>query len=139
MVIVSKQFKPKERWKYFREITSDKWIRAFIDKIKDEPGQSDFIYYIAITKLNGSLKDKKEFENSKIIKARFKKNKSNIELRIITLEEIITYYSRRIEEKKTNFLEATDVGRLLQLISAAKLKIHRVDKICQKKFVLLQF
>jgi hypothetical protein len=116
-------FQPRERWKYFREITSDKWIEAFVDKIEEETGQRDFEYYIVVTKLNGRVEDKVHLQNSKVIVNRFKKYKSNVNIKIITLEEIINDYYSRIKGKDTPSLEATDVGRLLQLIHAADLQI----------------
>lgn len=121
-------FKPREKWKYFRELTSDKWMEAFINKIKEETNQVDFIYYIAVTKLKGTKIDQDNFENSKIIKDRFLKYNSSIDLRILTLEEIINDYFIRINKKDTPALEATDVGRLLQLFNAADLSVKKNNK-----------
>ena len=119
------EFKPREKWKYFRELSSHKWMEAFVEIIRNETGQRDFIYYIAVTKLNGKIQDKELFEKSQVIKKRFLKLKSNVDIRIITLEEIINDYYLRIKLKDTPSLEATDVGRLLQLINAAELKIQK--------------
>lgn len=119
------KFKPREKWKYFRELSSTKWTEAFVEKIENETGQRDFNYYIAVTKLNGKNQGKELFEKSIIFKKRFKKFNSNVDIRIISLEEIINDYCRRMELKDTDFLEATNVGRLLQLVHAAELKIQK--------------
>ena len=116
---------PREKWKHFRELASDKWTQSFIQKIFIETGQRNLTYYIAVTKLNGKYEDKLSLENSEIIKKRFKKFKSSITIKLITIEEIVNEYFQRIESKETTSLESTDVGRFLQLINAAGLKIKR--------------
>lgn len=119
----SVNFVTREHWKYFRELVSDKWMEAFLDVIQTETGQRDFTYTIAVTKLKGTKEHKIALEESKIIKARFKEKKSNIIIRILPLAELIERYTERIVAKDTPSLEATDVGRLLQLIQAAGLTI----------------
>jgi PIN domain nuclease of toxin-antitoxin system len=116
-------FKPREKWKYFRELISDKWLEAFVKKIEQETGQRDFTYMIAVTKINGTNEHKISFESSEVIKKRFKKYNSKIEIQIKTLREILHDYSERIYDKETPSLESTDVGRFLQLIHAAKIKL----------------
>jgi len=119
----SLNFKPREKWKLFRELISDKWTQAFIDKIFDETGQRDLIYYIAVTKLTGKIKDYENIETPEIIKNRFQKYNSNILLKVINLENILLAYFDRVKNKKTPTLESSTVGRLLQLIHAANLTI----------------
>ena len=105
----STEFKPREKWKYFRELVSDKWTDAFLKKIKDETGQRDFIYIIAVAKLIATEEEKKQFEESKIIINRFKEKNSKMKLQILTLKQIINDYFIRINDKSTTSLEATDV------------------------------
>ena len=119
----SSDFKPREKWKYFRELVSDKWMEAFIDKIEGETGQRDFTYIIALTKISGPEEDRKLIEKSEILVNRFKAKRSKVKVKMLTLKEIIDDYSIRIKDKKTTSLEPTDVGRLLQLINAAGLEI----------------
>ncbi len=119
----SLDFKPRERWKYFRELVSDKWMDAFLDTIESETGQRDFTYTIAVTKLNGTEQDRANLENSKILKDRFRAKQSKVTIKILPLAELIAKYTERIMAKDTPSLEATDVGRLLQLIQAAGLSV----------------
>lgn len=116
-------FKPRERWKYFRELVSDKWMEAFLDTVEEETGQRDFTYTIAVTKFNGTDADRDAIENSSVLRSRFKAKRSKIRIQILPLSELISKYTDRITAKDTPSLEATDVGRLLQLIHAAGLGV----------------
>lgn len=116
-------FKPREKWKYFRELTSPKWIEAFILAVERETLQRDFVYYVVVTKLMGTDEDKALFENSLIIKQRFERFHAHVDIRIITVADILRDYIERLKRKETTALEATDVGRLLQLIVAAGINI----------------
>jgi len=124
----SDRFKPRERWKSFRELVSDKWMKAFLEKIEEETGQRDFTYTIAVTKLNGTKEERRALEESEILKARFKNRESNVIIKFLTLSDIIERYGERMEVKDTpSSLEATDVGRLLQLIHSAGLRIKKEE------------
>ena len=120
-------FTRREHWKYFRELVSDKWMEAFLDVIETETNQRDLTYTIAITKLRGTKEHRAALEESRILKARFKDKNSNIIIRILPLAELIERYTERIVAKDTPSLEATDVGRLLQLIHAADLTITKKE------------
>lgn len=122
----SLKFKPRERWKYFRELVSDKWMDAFLKTIESETGQRDFTYKIAVTKLNGTDQDRRNFQASEILKARFVAKDAKIRIEILPLAELIAKYTERLEAKNTTSLEATDVGRLLQLIHAAGLVVTEI-------------
>jgi hypothetical protein len=122
----SLSFKPRERWKYFREMVSDKWMEAFLETVAKETGQRDFTYTIAVTKFNGTDADRSAIENSSILKNRFQAKRSKIRIKILPLAELIAKYTERITAKDTPSLEATDVGRLLQLIHAAGLGVTTI-------------
>jgi len=107
----SASFKPRERWKYFRELVSDKWMDAFLDTIETETGQRDFTYTIAVTKINGTEQDRANLEDSAVLKARFKAKGSNVIIKVLPLAELIAEYTERIVAKDTPSLEATDVGQ----------------------------
>ncbi|MCD6441467.1 MAG: hypothetical protein J7L86_06780 [Candidatus Marinimicrobia bacterium] len=121
----SADFKKRERWKYFREIISDKWIEAFLDKIKSETGQIDFEYIIAVTKFNGTTEEKAKIENSDVVLNRFKEKGSTIRIKILTLEELIAEYQNRLQQNQSTTLEATEIGRLMQIIHAANFEIRK--------------
>jgi hypothetical protein len=116
-------FQRRESWKYFRELISDKWIESFLNIIEQETGQKDFTYIIAVTKIKEPENEKIKIENSKIIKDRFKNKNSNMQIKFLTLETIINSIKERIENKETTFTESTDVGRIMQLFNAAKIKL----------------
>ncbi|WP_295682535.1 hypothetical protein [uncultured Fibrobacter sp.] len=117
-------FQKREGWKGFRELVSDKWISAFINKIEKETGQRNFIYRIAVTKIKEDRNDylSKILDNKKI-KERFKKHNSEIKVEIIELKKIIEETLKRVEKKETTALEMTEVGRFVQLLKAANIDI----------------
>lgn len=118
------EFQKRERWKSFRELVSDKWLEAFLTKVKSETGQLSFTYYIAVTKLSGRnpAHYRVQLENSEVIRKRFIRHGANINFKVITLEEIIEIIKNRMQAKETPVLEATNIGRLLQLLNAAGLQ-----------------
>lgn len=123
----SLDFQPREHWKSFRELVSEKWMEAFLDTIETETGQRNFTYTIAVTKLNGTEQDREALENSTVLRRRFRAKESGIVIKILPLAELITKYTERINAKDTPSLEATDVGRLLQLIQAAGLRVTKQE------------
>lgn len=119
----------RENWKYFRELVNPKWSKAFREKIYDETQSHDFTYYLAVTKLTGrdAFQYKTVFENEPI----FLKNltggkKSKVKIIIITFEEIFMEYFNRTEGYT---LEATIVGRLLQVMKASGITLKNKNSI----------
>lgn len=113
------KFQPREKWKYYRELVSPKWMRAFVDKIESETGQRDFEYYIAVTKLKGTHETRTALEGSAIVRQRFLDIDSRINLKLLPLVEIIEGVLQRQTSKETSVVESTDVGRLIQVLRAA--------------------
>lgn len=114
----------REEWKSFRELVSDKWIKAFVDKIEEETGQRNFTYKIAVTKLKDSKDNyRSKIENSDKIKQRFQKNNSEISIKFIEFKEIIKQTLNRLQSKETTTVEMTEVGRFIQLIKAAGIDV----------------
>jgi len=120
----SEQFQKREEWKYYRELVSQKWLSAFIDKVESETGQRDFIYCIAVTRLRGKPSDREELEKSEILRTRFLEAGSQMTLKLMPLEEIVQSLLSRQAEKLTTVLECTDIGRLLQLLNAAGIRLE---------------
>ena len=119
-------FQKREEWKQFRELVSDKWIDAFVKKIEEETGQRNFTYRVAATKI---IHDKKvnyleKIQNNEKIKKRFNKYNSEIKIEIIDLKTIINQTLERINDKETPVLEMTEIGRFIQLLEAAGIKIN---------------
>lgn len=120
----SAKFEKREGWKSFRELVSEKWIDAFLEMLERETGAREFTYIIAVTKINGDNNEVKELQSSNILKDRFKAHKAIINLEVIDLAKIIADIMQRIQRKGST-PEATQVGRLLQLICAANIEITR--------------
>lgn len=117
-------FKPRESWKRFRELVSDKWMESFLHTVERETGQRDFTYTIAVTRMTGHSTDRQLIEKSPVLLRRFSDKGSKVKIKILSLEELLAAYSERIRAKDTPSLEATNVGRMLQLIHAAGLTIR---------------
>jgi hypothetical protein len=118
----SQDFQKREGWKYFRELVSTKWQCAFLKTLQDQTGQISFTYYIAVTKLRGrDAQDYREkLENSIVIKERFLKYGAEINIKIITMDELVNHILNRFSGKETTVIESTDIGRTLQLLKAAE-------------------
>ena len=115
----------KAAWKSLRELIEPKWSKSFRDKVFSETLSYDFTYYLAVTKLIGkeAEKFKTEFENEKKFIDNLKhNNRSKVEIKIITFKDIFLEYFDRGDSKT---LEATSVGRLLQVLKASGLKLER--------------
>lgn len=112
----------REVWKSFRELTDKTWAKAFRDKIFEETTSKRFNYIIAVTKIrNNKFHDEfcscKSFLDNLSNKGEFK-----VTISFLTLEQIIT--SIQDEDQKTA-IESTEIGRFLQLLNAANLKLER--------------
>ncbi|MCF8373418.1 MAG: hypothetical protein K9H64_17500 [Bacteroidales bacterium] len=108
-------------WKKFRELVEPIWAKAFRDAIKRETLSSDFTYYIAVTKLKTN-KDKKidDFKNCKLFIDNLSDNgKNKVQIEFLELE---TMLKQIFNEKKNTTIEATEIGRFIQLIKATGMK-----------------
>ena len=100
--------------------------RRICKKIEEETGQRNFTYRVAATKI---IHDKKinyleKIQNNEKIKKRFNKYNSKIKIEIIDLKTIINQTLERINDKETPVLEMTEIGRFIQLLEAAGIKIN---------------
>ena len=117
----------REKWKYFRELAVDKWTKAFVDEINKQTGTKSFTYIIACTKIvNNKGNEKEKIENSEIFLERFKRAGADVKIEIITFNEIVKEYLERLERKETNFVESTEIGRLLQLIYSSGIRFKNI-------------
>ena len=101
----------KPAWKYFRELKVDKWSKSFICRIKDVTGESRFTHITAVTRLIGK---KEIWEEHKP----FRRAIGDNSLQILTLSEMIEEFRANL----TTTLARTEVGRILQLFSAANIE-----------------
>jgi hypothetical protein len=95
----------------YRELTMEKWSRAYVNAIKQHTGTDRFTYLVAVTILKG---DKSKWENHQ----RFRTALNGNPIKIITLKEMV----EKIEAQLTHTPAATDIGRMLQLFLAAGLR-----------------
>jgi hypothetical protein len=95
----------------YRELTMEKWSRAYVDTIRRHTGSDRFTYVLAVTLLKG---DRSKWE----MYPPFGKALKGNPMRVITLKEMV----EKIEERLTQTPAATDIGRMLQLFLAAGLR-----------------
>lgn len=110
----------KERWRRFRELFNSKWATAFRAKIEAITGQSQFRYSIAVTSVRGNVDD---WVNDRRLRANLDGNPFSF----LTLEEMWN----GVLEGVTTTPAASEIGRLAQLLKAAKLTNGRpaVDRV----------
>ena len=98
----------RSAWKAFRELTSSKWSEALVSAVRDATGEDRFTYITAVTRLTG---DRAVWENHRP----FREALGGNAVAVLTFREMVT----EIQAGLTTTLAATEVGRLLQLFSAA--------------------
>ena len=99
-------------WKPYRELASPKWSEAFLEAVKEATGKDRFTYATAVTRLMG---DKAVWENHQPFRDALGGNP----LKILTFREMVS----EIQDGLTTTLAATEVGRMLQLFSAAGVQV----------------
>lgn len=102
----------RQAWQAFRELASPKWSEAFVGAVKSATGTDRFTYVTAVTRLSG---DRALWENHQ----GFSEAVGGNPLQVLTFQEMVT----DIQGKLTTTLAATEVGRMLQLFSAARIKV----------------
>jgi len=102
----------RKAWQAFRELSVPKWSEAFIKAVKDATGSDHFTYVTAVTRLAG---DKSIWETHQPFHDALCGNP----VTILTFREMVA----EIQSELTMTLAATEVGRMLQLFSAADMKI----------------
>lgn len=112
-IIAEKVRRGRKAWQAFRELTSPKWSEAFIKAVKGATGTERFTYVTAVTRLCG---DKKVWEEC----AQFRESLGGNPLLLITLQEMVS----EIQSQLTTTLAATEVGRMLQLFTAADMRVR---------------
>ena len=100
-------------WKIFRELTVEKWSESFIEKVREVTGENLFTHVTAITRLNGV---KTIWEKH----APFRRAMKGNSLQLLTLAEMIKEFQTNV----STTLARTEVGRILQLLIAARIEIN---------------
>ena len=106
-----KVIRGRKAWKSFRELCQEKWADAFIAKVKEETGESEFTHVTAVAKLIG---DKAVWENH----PRFARSLKGAPVRLFTFREMV----EAVEGRLTTTLAGSEIGRILQMFKASGLR-----------------
>lgn len=108
----------RSAWKFFRELVQPKWTAAFVEAVRSQTGESKFTYYVVCAKLYGNT-DRLVFESKKDFIDAFARCGADVRISIRTFKELYEEYFTRVADNPRTTLEATQVGRLLQLVKAS--------------------
>lgn len=111
-IVNDKVRRGRKAWQAFRELTVPKWSEAFVKTVKDTTGSDRFTYVTAVTRLSG---DKSIWESHEP----FRRAIGGNPVIILTFREMVLEIQRML----TTTLAATEVGRMLQLFTAADMKV----------------
>lgn len=100
------------RWKPFRELVSQKWAEAFIQKIEDVTGAQEFTYITAVTKIIG---DKSLWEQN----TKFRQSIGGNPIEVLDMRTLLA----TVLPKLTTTVANTSIGRMLQLIKASGVEL----------------
>jgi hypothetical protein len=102
-------------WRHVRELWIPKWSGAFRTTIFDLTGSTEFTYHLAVTRLRGD-------SEAWVQEPRITENLGGNPFRFLTLE---TMWRTIVEETKTT-MASSEIGRLAQLLKAARLTDERL-------------
>jgi len=111
-IINNKKRRGRMAWQAFRELTVPKWSEAFVKAVKDATGEDRFTYVTAVTKISGNNSDWETHQP-------FRDAIGGNPVTILTFREMVT----EIQAELTTTLAATEVGRMLQLFTAANMNV----------------
>lgn len=112
-ILYDKVRRGRQAWQAFRELTIPKWSEAFVDAVYDATGTKQFTYVLAVTRLRG---DRIVWEQEQ----RFRDAIGGNPIKLLTFREMVA----EIQAELTTTLAATEVGRMLQLFSAADIRVE---------------
>lgn len=98
----------RERWRFFRELCVPKWSEAFVDKVREMTGRSEFTHVTAVSHVRG---DRRVWEDYPTFRRAMQGNP----IRLLGFGEMIT----ELQCSLNTTLASTEVGRLLQMFRAA--------------------
>lgn len=110
----NKKLGGREAWKGARELWQPIWSTAFIREIQNATGQNEFTYCTAVTHVVG---DRSIWEKHEKFKEALRGNP----IKVIDLEEML----QEIGPGLGTTVAGTEVGRMLQLLKAAKIWDHK--------------
>jgi hypothetical protein len=106
----------KQHWKDYREVWVPKWSEAYVAKVHQATGQREFTFLFAVTRMHGAWDEEiaaqRWAEYPRIAQAL-----DGRPLKFLTLETMWNSLSK----SATRTPESSEIGRVLQLLRAAKL------------------
>jgi hypothetical protein len=102
----------RQAWKSFRVLASPKWSEGFISAVQRATGQKTFTYVTAVTKLTG---DATIWETHQP----FVDAMGGNPIKVITLQQML----EEVYGQLSHTLAGTEIGRMLQLVRAAGIRI----------------
>jgi len=112
-ILANKIVAGRERWRFFRELCRPKWSEAFVAKVEDMTGRKEFTHVTAVARIRG---DRADWENHQPFRQAMQGNP----VKLITFREML----KDIEESLTMTVASTEVGRMIQMFRAAKIKLN---------------
>lgn len=103
----------RERWKAFRELIVPKWSEAFRESIFQRTGSKKFTYITAVTRIDGDRKLWESHDN-------FRVELGGNPVQVVDLTDML----RTVLPGLNTTVANTSIGRFLQLVKAAKIKIE---------------
>lgn len=97
----------REAWRRYRELVVPKWARAFRKCISDLTNETSFVYFTAVTKVNG---DRSPWESN----SKFRET-LGAEIRLLSLSEMVQAVLPALSSTVAN----SELGRTLQLFTAS--------------------
>lgn len=107
----------RETWKHFRELWSPKWSDSFRLRVEELTGQRDFVYSLAVTKMNGPWSRQEaidQWAKDPTIAAHL----AGCSFSFLTMRQMWS----ELQSKLTTTPAASDLGRLAQLLKAADIE-----------------
>ena len=105
----NKKISGREAWQAFRELMSPKWAEALIDEVEAITGTREFTYVTAVTAVIG---ERSKWENNQEFLAKLEGNP----IQVLDLTQMLDH----IDNLSTTTVASSDIGRVLQLMKAAK-------------------
>ncbi|MEQ8691107.1 MAG: hypothetical protein RIC89_09775 [Pseudomonadales bacterium] len=107
-----KTVRGRKAWQAFRELCVPKWSEGFIDAVREATGSEQFTYALAVAHVRG---DKSVWESHRPFIDALGGNP----IRVIAFQDMV----EEIYEQLGTTLAATEVGRMLQMFRAARIKL----------------
>lgn len=111
----------REIWRGHRELWDKTWAASFRREVHRLTGQSTFRYSIAVARLTGRVKDPKLASELWASNPKIKANLSGSTFDFLEFGEVWTQVRAGVDDDGGNSPAASEIGRLAQLLRAARI------------------